>query len=167
MLRYQIDSHCNLSQRNDQFSHPFAAVLVNSTADVCLTCYCSHGFWMTLKNTLHSLDDRYSWVQNSLFSPLIFKLLKINHTFSVVSWLRRLVAGLSPRGSMFAPGPVHVSEICGRQSGTGTDFFPSSSVSPVVIFPPWLSLPIYHLRDEKQAHWRPKFGDIVSPHRHE
>jgi hypothetical protein len=35
--------------------------------------------------------------------------------------------------------------ICGGQSGTGTEFSQSSSISPVIIIPPWLSILIYHL----------------------
>jgi hypothetical protein len=43
--------------------------------------------------------------------------------------------------------------ICGEHSGTGTDFSLSSSVSPVNIIPPWLSIVIHHLGDKQKAHW--------------
>jgi hypothetical protein len=39
--------------------------------------------------------------------------------------------------------------ICSEQSGTGTGFSVSSSVFPVNIIPPWLSILIYHLGDEQ------------------
>jgi hypothetical protein len=44
----------------------------------------------------------------------------------------------------------------------GAGFSPSSLGLPVNIIPPWLSIFIYHLRDEKYARWWPQFTDIVS-----
>jgi hypothetical protein len=38
---------------------------------------------------------------------------------------------------------VSICGTFGKQSGTGTDFSQISSVSPVNIIPPWLSMPIY------------------------
>jgi hypothetical protein len=49
--------------------------------------------------------------------------------------------------------------IYGGQSSTGAGFSPSPSVSPVSIIPPVLHTHIiyYHLRDKRQADWRPQF----------
>jgi hypothetical protein len=43
--------------------------------------------------------------------------------------------------------------ICGGQSGSGSGFSPSTSVSPVSIFPPWFSMLIYHMGDEQEVRW--------------
>jgi hypothetical protein len=43
---------------------------------------------------------------------------------------------------------VITSGICGGQGGIGTRFSPSSSLFPVSVIPPWLSILIYHLGDE-------------------
>jgi hypothetical protein len=43
--------------------------------------------------------------------------------------------------------------MCGGQSGIGTGLSPSSSVFPVNIIPPWLSIVVYHLGDKQQAVW--------------
>jgi hypothetical protein len=41
--------------------------------------------------------------------------------------------------------------ICGGQNVTGTGFSPSSSLSPVNIIPPLLSIPIHHIGDEQKV----------------
>jgi hypothetical protein len=56
-------------------------------------------------------------------------MIIINSGYRTVSWLRRLVAGLSPRRPGFDPGSVHVG-ICDGQSGTGTGFPRSTSGFP-------------------------------------
>jgi hypothetical protein len=60
------------------------------------------------------------------------------------AWLRRLVAGLSPRRPGLAPRSFHVGLVVDKVV-TGIDFSPNSSVSPVNIIPPWLSTLVYHL----------------------
>jgi hypothetical protein len=37
---------------------------------------------------------------------------------------------------------------------------------PFDIFPPWFSMLMYHQGDEQQVRWWPRFGHLVSPHRH-
>jgi hypothetical protein len=49
---------------------------------------------------------------------------------------------------------VNTCGIFGRQSGTWTGCFLSSSVSPVSIIPSWLSIFIYHLGNEQVCRWR-------------
>jgi hypothetical protein len=44
---------------------------------------------------------------------------------------------------------------------------PSFSVFPVNIIPSWLSMLIYHLKDEQYARWWQQIRDMVSPNRHE
>jgi hypothetical protein len=70
-----------------------------------------------------------------------------------MTWLKQLVASLSPR----RPRSVHAGFVVDNGAG----FSQSSWFSPVAIIPPWLSMLIYHLGDE-QAYWWLKFGDIIS-----
>jgi hypothetical protein len=64
-----------------------------------------------------------------------------------VPWLRRLVAGLSPRSPGFAPGSIHVGFVVDKVA-LGQVFL-SSSFFPVSIIPPSFSILIYHLEDEQ------------------
>jgi hypothetical protein len=74
------------------------------------------------------------------------------HFTTALAWLRRLVAGLSPR----------------RWIVWHWDMLSPSSVSPVIISPTWLCLLMYHhWWYERQACWWPQFRDIISPHRRE
>jgi hypothetical protein len=62
-------------------------------------------------------------------------------------WLRRLVAGLSPRRAGFTPLSVHVGFVLDIVA-LGQVFLRVLRFSPVNIIPPWLSILIYHLVDE-------------------
>jgi hypothetical protein len=65
-----------------------------------------------------------------------------------VPWLRRLVAGLSPRRSEFASESIHVGFVVDEVSLRQV-FLRDLRFSPVSIVPPWLSILIYNLEDEQ------------------
>jgi hypothetical protein len=62
---------------------------------------------------------------------------------NAVLWLRRLVAGLSQWRLGFKPGPVHVGFVVDKEA--------LGQVLPVSIISPWLSIPMHHLGDEREA----------------
>jgi hypothetical protein len=66
----------------------------------------------------------------------------------VIPWLRQLVAVLSLWRSRFMPGPVHVGFVMGKVA-LGQVYLRVILFSPVNIISPWLSMLIYHLRDEQ------------------
>jgi hypothetical protein len=83
-----------------------------------------------------------------------------------MSWLRRLVAGLSRRSPRFELVSVHVVFVVGKVAMGHISL--RVLRSPLVnIISPCLCIFIYHLRDEYYARWWQEFRDIVSPHRHE
>jgi hypothetical protein len=47
------------------------------------------------------------------------------------------------------------------------DLWWTNQVSSVDFIQPWLSIPIYHMRDKQYAPWWMHFRDVVSPHRHD
>jgi hypothetical protein len=84
---------------------------------------------------------------------------------SAVPWLRRLVAGLSPRRPGLASGSVHVEFVVDKVA-LGHVFLRVLQFSLSISFhrgSPYSC----HLGDEQQACQYPQFRDTVSPHRHE
>jgi hypothetical protein len=67
---------------------------------------------------------------------------EIGYEDRVVPWLKRLVAGLSPRRPGFAPGSIHVGFVVDKVA-LGR-FSPSTSVSPANISFHHCSIFIYH-----------------------
>jgi hypothetical protein len=65
-----------------------------------------------------------------------------------VSWLRRLVAGLSTRGPGFAPGSVHVGFVVDRLA-LGQVSLRVLGVTPVNFILLWFSTLMYYLGDEQ------------------
>jgi hypothetical protein len=62
------------------------------------------------------------------FHSLVFR--QVHSLFQAVPWLRRLVAGLSPRRPRFDPGPVHVGFVVDKVA-LGQVFPPVLRFSPV------------------------------------
>jgi hypothetical protein len=65
-----------------------------------------------------------------------------------MTWLRELVACLSPRRPGFAPWIFHVGFAVDKVA-LGQVVLGVARGYPVSIIPPWLSILIYHLGDEK------------------
>jgi hypothetical protein len=81
-----------------------------------------------------------------------------------VPWLKRLVAGLSPRKAGFGFWSVHVGFVVDKVA-LGQVFLRVLWFSPVNISFRQGSILIYHLGEEQYVRWWPQFRDIVSPHR--
>jgi hypothetical protein len=69
-----------------------------------------------------------------------------------VPWLRRLAVGLSLRRHRFVPGSLRVGHV--------VDKVALGQVFPVNIIPPWLSILVYRLGDEKKGRWWSQFRDM-------
>ena len=65
--------------------------------------------------------------------------------FKGVSWLRRLVAGLSPRRTGFYPQSVRPHDVCGGISGTGTGLLLVIRSSPSRSFDQYSTLIFIHM----------------------
>jgi hypothetical protein len=81
-----------------------------------------------------------------------------------VPWLRRLVAGLSPRSPVFAPWSIHVGFVVDKVA-LGHVFLRDPRISPLNFIPPSFSIVIYRLGDETYVRLWQQFRDIVSPHK--
>jgi hypothetical protein len=76
---------------------------------------------------------RFTRCDHATIRPLSSEMTKA-FPWRAVPWLRRLVAGLSPRRPGFDPRSSPC-EIYGGESGTGTGFSPSCRFSPVDFIP--------------------------------
>jgi hypothetical protein len=79
-------------------------------------------------------DDGLEYL-SSVNTEVIFSHWILTAEGEAVPWLRRFVAGLSPRRPGFNPG-VNPRGICGGQSGIGIGFLQVLRFSPVNFIPP-------------------------------
>jgi hypothetical protein len=102
---------------------------------------------------LSSIILSFNVIQTLLFGSVVKETIN-KHTRTsnmkrkrmVVLCRRRLLAGLSPRRPMFAPGSDHVGFVV-DEVALGQVFGQSSSVFPVSLIPPWLHTQLYHVED--------------------
>jgi hypothetical protein len=73
---------------------------------------------------------------------------------------------LSRRNPVFPPWLVHVGCVVDKVTLLQA-FLLVLRFSLVSIIPPWLSILIYYLGDERYVRWWSQLRDVVLPHRHE
>jgi hypothetical protein len=83
-----------------------------------------------------------------------------------VTWLRRLVAGLSLRSPGFEPRSIHVGFVV-EKVALGQVFLRVLRFSPVNIIPPSLSNSYHHQGDEQYVRYWQQFRDVVLPHQNQ
>jgi hypothetical protein len=128
MCDYYRRRNCVLEIDHNRTSHAFPWREKFATSSVYLRL--SQSFSVTLSSLMWERSHR-----SSSFFPAVHSLVWLlgrlfTQRFRAVLRLRRLVAGLSPRRSGFAPESVYVG-----QNGTGTRFLRVFRFHPVNIIP--------------------------------
>jgi hypothetical protein len=116
--------------------------------------FCDNGYELEFHNNTESLAAGSSWTVSRVRTELRL-------TANVARALAQAVSSRPLIAEKRVRARVSPFEICGTRTG----FSLSSSVPPVNIIPPSLSILIYLLGYEQQARLWPQFRDIVSLHR--